>query len=94
MGPEESVIKGELPTGVTVRVLCDQGRAYALYVNGNGLTTMSLDMPSGSYGIEWVNTKNGRIEKAESVRHNGGTLTLQAPEYHDDIALRIKKPIE
>jgi hypothetical protein len=94
MGPEESVVKGDLPAGVTVRVLCDMGKAYALYVNGNGLTAISLEMPAGPYKVEWMDTKDGGIEKTESIRHDGGSLSLQVPEYHDDIALRIKRAIQ
>jgi hypothetical protein len=51
-------------------------------------------MPAGPYEVEWIDTKDGQIEKDESVRHDGAFLSLQAPEYRDDIALRIKRAIE
>ncbi|HNS21751.1 MAG TPA: hypothetical protein PKH24_14695 [Sedimentisphaerales bacterium] len=89
MMPDNSVVKGPLPQDVTVRVLCESGRAYAAYVNGNGLTTLAIDLPAGEYGAQWVNTKTGGINKDESFRHDGGIRTLQVPAYTDDIALRI-----
>jgi hypothetical protein len=89
MRSEDSVVSSPLPKDVTVRVLCEPGKVYALYVKGNGLTTMSLDLPAGPYRVEWINTKSGRIEKADSVQHDGDSLSLQGPEYRDDIALRI-----
>lgn len=89
MRPDDSVVKAALPKAVTVRVLCEPGKAYAIYVNGKGLSELALDLPVGQYGIQWVGTKSDRTEKAESLRHDGSSLTLQVPIYLDDIALRI-----
>jgi hypothetical protein len=90
MKPDDSVLKSKLPQGVTARVLCEPGRAYAVYVNGNSLAELALELPAGEYKAEWLNTKTGQVEKAESFRHGGGSHTLQAPGYTDDIALRIR----
>ncbi len=90
MKPDNSIVKGALPQGVTVRVLSEPGRAYAAYVNGGGLAELSLELPAGQYGTEWVSTKTGMVEKAEPLKHDGGPHTLEAPKYTDDIALRIR----
>ena len=89
MKPDNSVVKGALPEDVTVRVLAEPGQAYAVYVNGSGLSDLGIELPSGQYGAEWVNPKTGRTEKAEPFQHDGGIRTLHAPTYVDDIALRI-----
>jgi len=89
MKPDDSLVKGTVPGDVTVRVLSESARAHAVYINGNGLAELALDLPSGRYGAEWVNTKTGQIEKAEPFRRDGGIRTLQVPAYTDDIALRI-----
>ena len=89
MKPDNAVLKSILPQGVTVRVLAEHGQAYAIYVNGNGLAELALELPPGQYGAEWVNTKVGQTDKAEPFKHEGGVRTLQAPAYVDDIALRI-----
>jgi hypothetical protein len=89
MKPDDSVVKTALPKGVTARVFAEPGQTYAIYVNGNGLTELALDLPPGQYGAEWVNTKTGQTDKAEPFKHQGGVQTLQAPGYVDDIALRI-----
>lgn len=90
MKPDDTVVKGSLPKGVTVRMLSEPGRAYAGYVNGNGLTELIVELPAGECQANWVNTKTGRAEKIEWFRHGGGLRTLQLPTYLDDIAVRIQ----
>jgi hypothetical protein len=90
MKPDDSFVKSPLPEGVTVRALCDSGRAYALYVNGNRLTELAVELPAGEYHAEWVNTKTGGRDNQDSFRHQGGARTLRVPAYADDIALRIR----
>jgi len=91
MKPDNAVVKSKPPKGVTARVLCEPGQAYAVYVNGNSVTELAIELPPGEYKAEWVNTKTGLVEKAESLKHDGGSYTLQAPGYIDDIALRIRE---
>jgi hypothetical protein len=50
-----------------------------------------LDLPAGEYKAEWINTKTGQVEKAESFKHDGGVHAFAAPQYADDIALRIRR---
>lgn len=89
MRPENSIVKGDLPKGVTVRALAEPGQAYAIYVNGSGLASLPIDLPAGRYKAEWLNTKAGDIEKTESFTSDRGSHTLLAPNYAEDIALRI-----
>ncbi|MBN1997858.1 hypothetical protein JW935_09925 [candidate division KSB1 bacterium] len=49
-----------------------------------------LDVPAGRYRVEWVNPLTGTIEKMKSIRHDGGDLKLDAPEFDVDVALRVK----
>jgi hypothetical protein len=90
MKPDDTVVKSKPPKGVTARVLCAQGKAYAVYINGNDLAELALELPAGEYKTEWVSTKTGQIEKTDSFKHNGGSYTLRPPPYADDIALRIR----
>ncbi|MGE5295361.1 MAG: polysaccharide lyase [Solirubrobacterales bacterium] len=89
MRPDNSAVKTALPKEITARVLAEPGQAYAIYVNGGGLTELALELPPGEYGAEWLNTKTGQTDKAEPFRHEGGARTLQPPSYVDDVALRI-----
>ena len=45
---------------------------------------------NGRYKVEWINTKNGDIVKAEEFYHTSKDYkTLLSPEYDTDIALII-----
>ncbi|MCL5278862.1 MAG: glycoside hydrolase family 5 protein [Planctomycetes bacterium] len=92
MKPDDTIIKTKLPKGVTARALSEPGQAYAIYINGNDLGELALELPTGEYQAEWLNTKTGQSEKTESFKHDGGQRTLPVPHYIDDIALRIHRP--
>jgi hypothetical protein len=89
MSPADAVVKGGVPDKATVRVLAEAGKQYAIYVRGGNSAPLCLDLPTGTYKAEWVNTKTGAVDKAEKFRHEGGPRTLVAPAYQDDVALRV-----
>jgi hypothetical protein len=92
MKPDDSVVKTKLLKGVTARALSEPGHAYAVYINGNDLTELALELPAERYQAEWLNTKTGQVDRTESFKHGGGPHMLRVPHYIDDIALRIRRP--
>ena len=78
-------------TNTTVKVLARPGDAYAIYFNRGTGAELDVELPAGNYGAEWVNTKNGRVEKDEAFNHGGGTRTMSSPAYSEDIALRLTR---
>jgi hypothetical protein len=68
---------------------------------GNGLslfarpkpseTILTVELPAGNYVAEWIDTKTGAIAKREEFKHGGGARKLTAPDYKEDIALRVKR---
>ena len=103
MRPDNSVIRRVEPE-LSARALVQPGKAYAVYLHvpipqkvddASPLTGPSvrarivLDLPAGTYDVQWWNTTTGKIDKSESVRHEGGPLQLETPEFHADLALRI-----
>ncbi|OHB70674.1 MAG: hypothetical protein A2V70_06120 [Planctomycetes bacterium RBG_13_63_9] len=91
MAPDNSILHNRLPEKTTARALVEKGRQYAVYVNGEGLKELVVDLPEGRYGAEWVNTQTGAVDKAETFAHGGGRRTLAVPGYREDVALRIVK---
>jgi hypothetical protein len=89
MKPDNSVIKGDVPEKATVRALVENGRAYAIYINGGCEAQLHIELPNGRYIAEWINTKTGNSDKEETFNHSGGNRMLLSPKYEDDIALRI-----
>ena len=96
MKPDNSVLKRSTDANASkgepaVRVLAEAGRAYAVYVNGGTQIELVLDLPANDYTAEWVDTKTGKVAKAERFAHQGGNKTLASPEYSEDIALRVNR---
>ncbi len=89
MGPDNGVIRGGLPSGVPARALVEIGKQYAIYLNGGSQANLVVNLPAGEFRAEWVNTKNGNVDKREDFSHGGGDRTLVSPAYSEDIALRI-----
>ncbi len=89
MKPDSSIIKSTLPQNATARALVEQGRAYAIYINGANVADLVLELPAGAYRAQWINTKTGTADKEETFQHQGGNRTLISPAYTEDIALRI-----
>ncbi|MBA2647732.1 MAG: cellulase family glycosylhydrolase [Pyrinomonadaceae bacterium] len=54
---------------------------------------LKVALSAGTYKAEWINTKSGRVDKAESFTHSDGDRALLSPTYSEDIALRIKKEL-
>jgi hypothetical protein len=99
MVPNESVIKERQIRGLdsqpeamaTVSALVQVGAAYAIHINGGIQAKLVLDLPAGTYQIEWINTKTGKVDLGETASHAGGNRTLVSPAYLEDIALRVKR---
>jgi len=99
MKPMNGMIKGGSATaplsgaparsGVTVRALGEDGKAYAIYIRGGTQAELQLKLPKGKYHAEWVNTKTGKPDKSEDIE-GGADVRLASPTYSEDIALRIK----
>ena len=94
MKPDNSVIKNKMPENVTARALVQKGIDYAIYINGGDEAELVVELPSGVYTAEWINTKTGKIERKEKFQHGGGERTLHSPNYLEDIALRIQRTLK
>ena len=94
MSPDNAVIKGGVPPGVTARALVERGRAIAIYLRGTGAdpidsVVLQVDLADGAWQGEWVDTKLGTVVR--NIRVDGGGIrTLEAPTFTSDIALRLR----
>jgi hypothetical protein len=77
--------------GAYARVLSSPGREYAVYLDGDGPTELTLDLPQGDYYAEWLSVKTGSVEGSEKFRNDGGIRKLPSPKFIGGIALRIVK---
>jgi hypothetical protein len=66
------------------------GDAYTV-VPGNYVGKLVLDLPAGTYKVDWVDPATGSVVRAETLTHKGGKQRLITPRHMVDIALRIKR---
>ena len=87
--PDASIFAEGMPAGVTARALVDPGRAIAIFLRGSGTSTvLRLDLPAGTWGAEWVDTKTGTVTRTTTVT-GGEVRSVNVPSYEMDIALRL-----
>jgi hypothetical protein len=94
MKPDLSVVQSPLSGDVSIQVLAEPGRAYAIHIKGGTRADLALGLPGGSYAAQWIDTKTGIVMKAEQFEHDGGSRTLTSPIYSEDIALRVKRRLK
>jgi hypothetical protein len=106
MQPAPGAVKGSLPEGVSTRVLCEPGKNYLVYVRsglgetkerprktsfGPGEVRFGLDLPKGVYGVEWSDTKSGKVVKGERIEHGGGVREMVSLGFEWDEAITVKR---
>jgi hypothetical protein len=71
--------------------LAEPGKQYAGYVRDAIAAEVTLELPAGTYRVEWVNPRTGKVEREATVEHGGGEHRLTSPAFTEDIAFRIRK---
>jgi hypothetical protein len=91
MKPDSTVIQGALPKGTLRVALAEAGRAYAIYLrHGAEHGALEVELPAGKYRAEWISPLSGSVLRVQDLTHNGGTISLAAPEPTGEAALKIK----
>jgi hypothetical protein len=94
MAPFDSI--ADLPENLAVYALAAPGQQYAVYLCHTGQeagaetsATLTLDLPPGTYRVEWIDTLSGERIDGESITHDGGACALTSPPFTEDLALRL-----
>jgi hypothetical protein len=77
-------------TGTIPRVLSNPRHEYGIYLDGDGPTKVTLDLPAGHYSGAWMNVKTGSFERSVDIQATGGDTLLNHPT-SNEIALRLKR---
>ncbi len=91
MQPRDEVVRGGVPPSATARVLAELGQQYVVYLKGGTQANLQLELPSGQYAVQWFHPDSGAAEVAHPVQHDGGILTVESPEYQEDLALSLRR---
>jgi hypothetical protein len=77
--------------GVSAHMLSSSKGEYAMYVDGNGPTEITLTLPAGEYALAWVDVSSGEVKNAIRFRHSGGDKTVRTPEFRNGMAMWVKR---
>jgi hypothetical protein len=105
MKPDDSFVQAGVPPGGSARALVEPGRAAIVYlrrraasrkgapepVTTDGAGTVGVNLPAGSWRVEWLDPADGRVVSRQTVTHPGGVATLQTPRWRDDLALGLRR---
>jgi hypothetical protein len=91
MSPDSQVVVHA--DGTTPHALSSAHGAYAIYLDGNGSTRVTLHLPAGSYRGEWIDTVTGKSTPVPAFKSNGGDHTLTSPTFTIGIALRLMRAV-
>jgi len=58
---------------------------------GSYSNKLVLNLPAGTYQVDWVEPASGSVIDACRIAHKGGHVPITTPVYSIDIALRIKR---
>jgi hypothetical protein len=105
--PENSLLTGDVPAGLTARVLANPGQDYVVYVRlapslqpggpqpaafGEREMVLELALPAGEFEAQWFDPASGQALSYVRFSHPGGGARLAAPAFAEDIVLAVRKP--
>jgi len=92
MASSTTFIRSYTPSSAWVGALAHKDEnQYLIYVNRTSTISLSLQLNSGSYRAEWLDTLSGNILRTDTI--NGGNPQLTSPAFVEagDIAVGIRK---
>jgi hypothetical protein len=89
MNPDLNVVRAA--PGLSTQAFSLPGQVYAIHVTGPAPAQLELDLPAGSWTVEWLDTQSGAIAAKDTFTHVGDARRIAAPAYQDDIAVKIRR---
>jgi DNA-dependent RNA polymerase auxiliary subunit epsilon len=71
--------------------LANDGKQYAIYVEGGKNSYYRLNIPFGKYKVEYIDPVSGKKILEEVLEHSKGDFRLDGPDYKEDLAIRINR---
>ena len=79
--------------GVSAKALSTPAGRYLMYFDGDGPSTIDLDLPAGDYAGEWIEIQTGKNISIPKFHHRGGEKTVVTPEFKNGIALALRRTV-
>jgi hypothetical protein len=88
MAPDTQTVKQA--SGAYPRVLSGANR-YAIYLDGDGPSDVTLLLPQGRYSGQWIDIRTGARQPLEIDNFHGEEKTIHSPPFQNGIALELSK---
>jgi len=89
LAPDPRAVKHA--SGVYARVMSTPSGVYAIYLDGDGPSVMTMELPAGEYRGEWIDVQTGKSTTLAPFPHSGGATNLATPDFHGGVALRLTR---
>ena len=90
MAPANTLIRAGIPEKGRAHALVEDGRQYAVYVQGGESLDLMLRLPDGRYRADWLDPLTGAWSEASSIEVAGSGVSLRPSAYPGEIALRLR----
>jgi hypothetical protein len=90
MKPDNSPVKKLFASCPSIYMMHDSGNSYAGYIRSSGIYSVVLELPSGGFTVEWIDTVSGNVLLVKETNHVKGLLQLEAPKGpRQDIVFKV-----
>ncbi len=79
--------------GSVPHALSSRNGVYAIYLDGDGPSRLTLKLPVGSYRGEWLDVVTGARTSLKPFKSDGSEQTLDTPAFTNGIALRLARTL-
>jgi hypothetical protein len=78
-------------SGAYARALSTPSGQYAIYLDGDGPSAITLELPAGDYRGEWLDIRTGSVAPLVPFHHAGGEKAITTLPLIQDIALHLTR---
>jgi len=91
MKPARSLLENELGREDRAQLLAEPGRQYAGYFKLKESMPLYIEMPQGTYIVQWVDAVSGKQVILFTLPHDGGDAIVHMPKQIGEYALAIRR---
>ncbi len=77
--------------GAVAHAISTPRGTYAIYLDGKGPSRLTIQLPVGSYAVQWLDPRTGEFSPGDRIASKGGNQPIATPPFENGIALTITR---
>lgn len=69
--------------------LAEKGRNYLVYMGQENVSSLPIELPSGTYSIRWISPVTGDTLLTDTINVTDSEWTFSPPQYKEDVVLMV-----